>query len=225
MFCSRLIEPLGGGLTFTSFSDLLERTLSSREAFRANPRPAVGNGSKYLPLAIILDSTPGTGSNMGSVLVAGMNKGVKKTAVFVSATILMSVYFGTFSLLRVPQPFATMNARLLRGDIIPQLSDYFTPRLYIFSAGDELVDCREIEAHLGRMGDVVVESRKETSPHLRDSEDVIIVERFGPESAHIKHVRTDPLRYWNAVDHLWKRALRERQDVVVHCSCNVKAKL
>ena len=105
---------------------------------------------------------------MGSVLVAGMSKGVKKTAVFVSATILMSVYFGTFSLLRVPQPFATMNARLLRGDIIPQLSDYSTPRLYIFSEGDELVDCREIEAHLGRMGDVVVESRKETSPHLSD---------------------------------------------------------
>ena len=162
---------------------------------------------------------------MGSVLVAGMKKGVKKTAVFVSATILMSVYFGAFSLLRVPQPFATMNARLLRGDIIPHLSDYSTPRLYIFSEGDELVDCREIEAHLGRMGDVVVESRKETSPHLRDSEDVIIVERFGPESAHIKHVRTDPLRYWNAVDHLWKRTLGEKRDVLVRCSCNVKAKL
>ena len=163
---------------------------------------------------------------MGSVLVAGMKKGVKKTAVFVSATILMSVYFGTFSLLRVPQPFATMNARLLRGDIIPQLSDYSTPRLYIFSEGDELVDCREIEAHLGRMGDIVaVESHKETSSHLSDSEDVIIVERFGSESAHIKHVRTDPLRYWNAVYYLWKRAMRGRRDVVVHCSCNVKAKL
>ena len=75
------------------------------------------------------------------------------------------------------------------------------------------------------MGDVVVESRKETSSHLSDSEDVIIVERFGQESAHIKHVRTDPLRYWSAVDHLWKRTLRKRRDVVVHRSCNVKAKL
>ena len=211
---------------FTSFTELLERTLPSRESVCADSRTAVSKNSKRFPLAIVLDSIPSTGRNKAAPFVAGMKPSVMKTAVLISATLLMSAIFCSYKLLRIPQPFSTMNAQLLRGDVIPRLSNYFTPRLYIYSEGDEIVDYREVEAHLRVLVDAVEEERrKEIEPALKDSSDTILVEKFGSESVHVMHVRSNSLRYWDAVDRLWKKALNMRSDPLGHFSYGVKPKL
>lgn len=66
-----------------------------------------------------------------------------------------------------------------------------TPRLYIYSKTDELIQWQYVDDHIN---------------HLRRLGMDVQAEVF-EDSPHVAHARTDPSRYWTAVARLWKSAI------------------
>lgn len=203
---------------FTCFTDLLERVLKSRnrggEAWR-KPRLQVADHTiqrdAFEPLAIILDSVPSHAGIMqrGSGYVTSIKNPFIRSVAAIPASIAFSTLLASLYLLRSRLSFYTMNSRLLSKDIIPGLSDYSTLRLYFYSEGDEVVVCRDVEAHLRQLREELgADQRRRSFGRFDKCSDPINVEKFGLDSAHISHVRTDAERYWAAVDRLWEEALR-----------------
>jgi len=206
----------GGGFMFTCFTDLLERVEKSRsrggEVWRQlglTDRDIRKNA--FEPLAIILDSLPSHSGIIqnGSGFVTSIKNPHIRSVAAVPASIAFSTLLGSLYLLGSRLSFFAMSARLLSRDIVPGLSDYSTPRLYIYSEGDEVVDYRDVEAHLRRLREAAdVDEQRRPSEGFVGVLDPISVEKFGFDSRHILHVRTDAGRYWAAVDRLWEDALK-----------------
>lgn len=194
---------------FTSFMDLLEHVLKSRnrdgEIWRQLMLAdhTVQSGVS----AIILDSVPSHAGLMqrGSSFLVSIKNPLIKFMASVPASIAFSTLMASRSLLGSQPSFYSMNARLLSKDIIPSLSDYSTPRLYFYSEADEHVDYRDVEDHLRRLRKAIDADQWRGS--LDEKSDPINVEKFGLDSPHVMHVRTDAKRYWGAVDRLWEDAL------------------
>lgn len=202
---------------FTSFMDFLERVLVSRNQGHKSwtlPELATHEVQKvsFVPLAIILDSCPGFGGIRwrGSAFVASIKSPLPKSVALVPATIAFSTLLGTLYLFGAPQPFSTMHARLLSNSIVPGLSDYSTPRLYVYSEGDEIVEYRDVEAHIRYLGEALDADQRRRSEFrgFIGSSNPIMVEKFGLDSPHVMHARTDPARYWTAIETLWKEAVK-----------------
>lgn len=184
--------------------DFLERVLVSRNQGHKSwslPELATHEGQKdsFVPLAIILDACPGFGGirRRGSAFVASIKSPLLKSVALVPATIAFSTLLGTLYLFGAPQPFSTMHARLLSNSIVPGLSDYSTPRLYVYSEGDEIVEYRDVEAHIRYLGEALDADQRRRSEFrgLIGSSNPIMVEKFGLDSPHVMHARTDPARY------------------------------
>lgn len=202
---------------FTSFMDYLERVLVSRDQrhkYWRRPELAFHEVQKItsVPLAVILDSCPGTGGirQRGSAFVASIKPPFLKSVALVPATMAFTALLGMLYLLGAPQPFSTMHARLMSDSIVPGLSDYSTPRLYIYSEGDEVVEYRDVEAHIHFLQEALDADRRRRSEFrgLIGSSNHIMVEKFGLDSPHVMHVRTDPVRYWTAIEKVWKEAIK-----------------
>jgi hypothetical protein len=106
-------------------------------------------------------------------------------------TILLCIELVVKHILRRQAYFTTMKSSLNKANVLPWTGKS-TPRLYIYSEGDELVEAGAVEQHMeeGRGKGLSVSA-----------------EKFGKESKHVCHARTDPERYWAAVGRLWKEAL------------------
>jgi hypothetical protein len=84
-----------------------------------------------------------------------------------------------------------MKSHLIKPGVLPWMRKG-TPRLYIYSDGDDMVASSVVEAH--------IEEAKKRGLNIH-------AEKFGKESKHVAHARTDPQRYWAAVERIWKEAL------------------
>lgn len=200
---------------FTSFMDLLERVLKSRDRdgeIRRQPMLA-DHTTQSVVLAVILDSVPSHAGLMqrGSSFLVSIKNPLIKSMASVPASIAFTTLLASRSLLGSQPSFYSMNARLLSKDIIPSLSDYSTPRLYVYSEADEHVDYRDVEAHLRQLRKAIGADQRSRS--LNESLGHINVEKFGLDSPHVMHVRTDAKRYWGAVDRLWEEALSRATSV------------
>ena len=86
-----------------------------------------------------------------------------------------------------------------RGRIIdPQFWDPLTPRCYLYSEADEVIDSRDIREHI------------EESAAL----DIPVMDVHFEGSDHCRHVVENPERYWNAVLQNWPRCTPEKQSAM-----------
>jgi pimeloyl-ACP methyl ester carboxylesterase len=177
---------LGGSWQLATLSNILrERTTT------AGYPDAPGS-----PSAIVLDSCPGNG---------GVEKTVKAFTTAVRGLFLkqfVTLFIRTAYLLYAIKKrlfretgdtiIDDMKATLHRPKILPWLSKT-TPRLYIYSKGDDIVPYEEVEGH--------AEQARKAGLNVRTL-------RF-EDSPHVAHARMHPQQYWDAVQSLWEEATRK----------------
>ncbi|KAJ3497754.1 hypothetical protein NLJ89_g10303 [Agrocybe chaxingu] len=152
------------------------------------------------PTALCLDSAPGE----DALDIALRANSPQNPLLRVIATPVILFLYGVHRcffqwLVGKPPMVAEMRAKFLSPAVLPGLSSdthgktKATPRLYVYSETDEVMQPEGIRKHADQAiaagFDVRVE-RYEISPH-------------------VAHARTDPERYWNAVRQLWLRALED----------------
>ncbi|KAH8826954.1 hypothetical protein DL96DRAFT_1604977 [Flagelloscypha sp. PMI_526] len=122
---------------------------------------------------IVLDSLPGEGGLAHIVLTytISLKNWLTKTIIAIPVAFAYAIIMGWIIVSRQPMPD--------------------TPRLYMFSSGDELVRIEDVERH-------VAESKRRG---FQTSTEV-----FGKSSLHVAHVRTDPDRYWRSIKESWVSA-------------------
>jgi alpha-beta hydrolase superfamily lysophospholipase len=85
--------------------------------------------------------------------------------------------------------FDQMREDLNRAQILPWTNQK-TPRLYIYSDTDKLVQQKAVEEHIAEAEELGLNVRAE----------------YFKGSSHVSHVRTNPDRYWAAVKDIWIEA-------------------
>ncbi|KAF9449759.1 hypothetical protein P691DRAFT_702658 [Macrolepiota fuliginosa MF-IS2] len=143
--------------------------------------------------AIVLDSCPGT-SSLSSAQRA-FASAVSHPLMRILARILITLLY-CFELImrhvfRKRSIIQRMKHRLNDPQILPWTGKN-TPRLYIYSEGDDLVAASAVEEHIA---------------DAREKGLNVQAEKYGKESRHVAHARTDPGRYWGAIGRIWEEAL------------------
>jgi pimeloyl-ACP methyl ester carboxylesterase len=148
------------------------------------------------PSAIVLDSCPGNGGvekTVKAFTTAVRGLFVKRLVTFFIRTVYF-LYAIRRRLFRETGDsiIDEMKTTLHRPKILPWLSKT-TPRLYIYSKGDDIVPYEEVEGH--------AEQARKAGLDVRTL-------RF-EDSPHVAHARTHPQQYWEAVRNLWEEASRK----------------
>jgi len=142
---------------------------------------------KPLPAtAIILDSTPGRATYEATVraLSVGLPKNILLRFIGI---LVFRLLFGVYQLQCWIQQRDDFIEKA-RVDLNEKtLFDINTPRLYVYSEGDPMVDWRFVEEH---------------SDEAQKLGYVVKKERY-VESGHCMHLLLDQKRYWGAVTRLW----------------------
>jgi hypothetical protein len=109
--------------------------------------------------------------------------------------IFLTTSFGFFGILRFifrwPHPIDILHHDLLEPHVLPW-TDERTPRLYVYSKEDKMVDFNHVEEHLAE---------------VKRRGFVVKTELF-EGTGHVNHARSDPARYWGAMGFLWTEARR-----------------
>ncbi|KAH6909347.1 hypothetical protein BKA70DRAFT_1278261 [Coprinopsis sp. MPI-PUGE-AT-0042] len=140
------------------------------------------------PTAVVLDSCPGTGgirATQKAFLAAVRNPILRRLAALV-ITILYVIGLIGHHVFGIKTALAKVQEGLNKPYLLPWFSKE-TPRLYIYSAADELIPSTQVEEH----------ARGAKAEGL-----TVKLERF-ENSPHVAHARADPDRYWGAVTALW----------------------
>ena len=142
--------------------------------------------------AIVLDSSPGKGSlrQKISAFQAAAKSQFKKITVAIIISLIWLVAQIRLFLFGTKTSQDIVQESLLHPSLLPWM-DQRTPRLYIFSKGDELIPWKHVQAHTERAKAKGIDVRTE------------IYETSG----HVLHSRADPERYWGSISKLWKYAL------------------
>lgn len=144
------------------------------------------------PSAIVFDSSP------GDITLASANGGYASpiqnslqrsmAMLFISSLYLYAV--GSRMIAREPDPWPSALATLNTPDFLPWTTTT-TPRLYVYSANDQISSAACIDAH----------AEGARAEGIR-----VHVIRF-EEGEHVAHARRDPERYWGAIKDLWEEAV------------------
>jgi hypothetical protein len=103
--------------------------------------------------------------------------------------------FHLISLVVGEEPIFTLLHKHLQMQGLLPLAEGYSPRVYIYSAADQMVPFTSVESHLATL-------------RANASFD-ILAEKFDG-SQHVQHERQDPGRYWKAVQTVWERSLPAR---------------
>lgn len=186
--CNKLLRklipllPVGGCCQLTTLSDIL----SARE-------PTSSNSITHTTSAIILDSCPGNESLSAarSAFSSAFSHPIIRILANILVTLLYCLRILASYFFRKQSIIQRMKSRLNDQNMLPWTRKG-TPRLYIYSDGDEIVAMGAVEAH-------AAEARvRGLNVHT---------ENFGGESKHVAHSRADPKRYWGAIERVWREAL------------------
>lgn len=173
----------GGAFQMITLSRVLHSLISSSSDIPRQP----------IRLATIIDSAPGTGEYAS--LLATFNTGTKSpTAKALKSVPVALIYTGIVlrrAALCEQNLFTNLHARLQAPGLLP-LSDYFAPRVYIYSTADAMVPFASVEKHLSVL--------RRSGPPFD-----FAVEKY-TKSQHVLHEREDPARYWAAVRAVWERS-------------------
>ncbi|KAJ7198494.1 hypothetical protein GGX14DRAFT_343197, partial [Mycena pura] len=105
--------------------------------------------------------------------------------------LLYAAVMGAALLRRRALPFAVLRDGLQQPELVP-FADKRTPRLYIYSNEDKLVQAASVEKQ-------VAEARKRGLSAY--------VECF-QGTAHVAHAKKDPGRYWGVISRHWAEAVK-----------------
>jgi len=167
----------GGAFQLITFGALLS---AKYPTFVANPGT--------IHSSIILDSCPGNDNFERTRLAftAPIRNPLSRFLATVFITVLY-IYFrvqGWFY--RVPGTLERLRSSLFESRILPWVSKN-TPRLYVYSKADKMVDWRVVEKHSSHARELGLNTRE------------VVFEN----SPHVAHARADPARYWEAVRKVW----------------------
>ena len=139
--------------------------------------------------AIVFDSAPApvTFSMMNRAFTAGILSRIMKYLMmaFVSSTYVVMTLVGI--LFRTPRPIQREMAALNDPRLLPWTSTR-TPRMYLYSSGDQIVPESGVEEHAAK-------ARMAGYP--------VQMVHFG-SSAHVTHARNDPEKYWRSIKTFWE---------------------
>ncbi|KAI0661126.1 hypothetical protein C8Q70DRAFT_911985, partial [Cubamyces menziesii] len=139
--------------------------------------------------AIVFDSAPApvTFSMMNRAFTAGIRSRIMKYLMmaFVSSTYVVMTLVGI--LFRTPRPIQREMAALNDPRLLPWTSTR-TPRMYLYSSGDQIVPESGVEEHAAK-------ARMAGYP--------VQMVHFG-SSAHVTHARNDPEKYWRSIKTFWE---------------------
>jgi hypothetical protein len=145
---------------------------------------------KLLPIsAMVLDSTPGRATYEATIKAFAVGLPMNIIVRFVGI-LLLRFFYGLYRLVyllgaeidAVEQARQDLNSKSLMG--------IDTPRLYIYSTADEMVDWHFVEEHMAEAQSV---------GYVVDSEKYLA-------SGHCGHMMKDSERYWGATERLWNTA-------------------
>jgi hypothetical protein len=147
----------------------------------------------YTTSALILDSCPGdeSFSSAERAFTISLSHPLLRILVKLSVIILFTFELIMRHVFRKKPIISSMRSRLNDPDTLPWVKKH-SPRLYIYSEGDEMVPAKAVEQH---MNDAI-----EKGFNIRSV-------KFGKESKHVSHARTDPSRYWGATEQMWNAAI------------------
>lgn len=144
--------------------------------------------------ALILDSGPGD-RGLPSVL---SSMAPKNTFLYFLSVPIFALLYGIFVLRTMcqgrPPLFTELRDALLVDELLPPLMRNPVPRLYIYSASDDVVKSRFIEEHIA----------------LAAASGVIVATERYTQSDHVAHARADASRYWDRVQNFWREATETR---------------
>jgi hypothetical protein len=159
----------------------LGRILSSR--FRAS--------DVLVPSALIIDSAPGSPSVKHAI--RAFSSAITNPLVLYLVAFAIYIVSGYGYLIHIlfgrKAALDKLREDLLNPCILPWMTSN-TPRLYVFSKADEMVQWDRVKAH--------VEEAKARHIDVRS-------ELF-EKSRHVAHLKDDPERYWDAVRIVWDQA-------------------
>jgi hypothetical protein len=180
--CPKLLQVtvLGGAFQLVELSRMLQATGQNFDTSLAN--------------GIIYDSAPGTGTLV--VLLQAFYAPFRSLVAKILITIPLTFIFYLFAAIEFvtgQRPaFDTMREGLNKAKVLPW-TDASTPRLYIYSDTDKIVQQKAVVEHFAEA--------KKLGLNVTE-------ERF-KESAHVSHSKADPGRYWGAVKSLWTEASKQ----------------
>jgi len=167
----------GGGFQLVELSRMLESTF---------PIPRSSSAT-----AIVYDSLPGRLELISTV--AAFTQPIKSSVGKLTMSILLTVaYFvlGTIAfVMRKRLSLDQLRLGLNRARVLPWM-DANTPRLYLYSDTDELVQETAVAEHIAQAKELGLNVRAE----------------YFKGSAHVSHARYNSERYWAAVRSVWAEA-------------------
>ncbi|THU94893.1 hypothetical protein K435DRAFT_860068 [Dendrothele bispora CBS 962.96] len=172
----------GGGLQMLSLGQLLHSQGITPEIYR----------DARTISALIVDSSPGGEGFRNAIRVFAQF--FPSLLIRIPLTAILTILY-PFRIIRT-RIFGTVPlfTRLKNGLAAPSILPWFdqsTPRLYIYSRQDEMVPFDEVREHVAHVREAGLNVREEAFEN----------------SPHVAHARTDPPRYWNAVQELWSSAV------------------
>ncbi|KAJ7354674.1 hypothetical protein DFH08DRAFT_855689 [Mycena albidolilacea] len=178
----------GGAFQLITLSQVLKSMLAA-EPFDINHGTAIR-------MATIFDSTPGIGeySSLLAALTADVKSPLAKAVMTVPGSLVYLACRIRDSVVGEEPIFTLLHKQLQMQGLLP-LAEGYSPRVYIYSAADQMVPSTSVESHLATL-------------RANASFD-ILAEKFDG-SQHVQHERQDPGRYWKAVQAVWERSLPVR---------------
>lgn len=148
---------------------------------------------KLLPTtAVILDSSPGRATYEATVRAFSVAL-PKNPVVKAIGTLVIRMFFWLYRIAYILKALLERKKRMnvverSRMDLnTTSLMDVNTPRLYIYSEADDMVEWQFVEEHI---------EEAEKLGYVVDREKFL-------DSGHCGHLMIDPMRYWAAVQRLW----------------------
>jgi len=172
----------GGGLQLLLLADLLNATYPDARA----------KSMSISAQCLILDSLPG-GSKLAPALQSfiGTIPSMWIRAAITLPLVLLWVFVMTTSLLTgKPDPWTHLRSGLNEPQFLPWLSKK-TPRAYLFSQEDKIVNFKDITAH---------------AELAKEQEFNVTIEEFSG-SDHVAHAKIEPDRYWSVVQRMWETSV------------------
>jgi hypothetical protein len=165
---------------------------------QAMPSSKVTIGHQPIPVALILDSTPGDDLIASTfALLNFLPIAIQMFAVLLTLGLHVLARFNGFLAWKAAFLNDTREA-LKSPDLLPPITSgrpaLTMPRLYIYSLTDNLVHAGDVEVHA-----------KEARELGFSVQEMIL-----SKSPHVAHARTDPTRYWDEVNRLWAKALQSK---------------
>ncbi|KAJ7255645.1 hypothetical protein C8J57DRAFT_1186301 [Mycena rebaudengoi] len=146
------------------------------------------------PTCLVLDSTPGAfrHSDLRRVFLLGVT-GFRRLAGETVASLVYCVLKASSAISGRPTTHDFIRDGLNNPQIFPWM-DGTSPRLYLYSDGDQLVHFDDVRQH--------ITAAKAKGLNVRAEEFV--------GSPHVQHSRMHPDRYWAAVHTAWGQAVRSK---------------